>query len=198
MAELPFTLEIHPARNFLPSRYDNHLVRRLSMMKDNFLCQDATNAILHSQDPIVYEVYEVKRPEMTGELRQGISIVHPGKVGDEYYMTKGHFHIVLETAEIYFCLQGQGFLVMETPEGDCAVEPIWPNTVLYVPPRWAHRSVNTSCSEDLVTFFVYPAYAGHDYSSIEARGYRKLVVEHAGVPTIIENPRWSLIENQST
>jgi glucose-6-phosphate isomerase len=196
MAELPFTLEIHPARNFLPSKYDNYFVRRLSMVKNSFLCQDATNGILLAQDPIVYEVYEVKRPEITGELMQGISIVHPGKVGDEYYMTKGHFHIALETAEVYFCLHGQGFLVMETPEGDCAVEPMQTNTVLYVPPRWAHRSVNTSCSEDLVTFFVYPAEAGHDYSSIEKRGYRKLIVECDGIPIVVDNPRWLPKENQ--
>ncbi len=30
-------------------------------------------------------------------------------------MTKGHFHTVLETAEIYYTLQGRGYMVMETP-----------------------------------------------------------------------------------
>jgi len=38
---------------------------------------------------------------VAGELLFGVSIVHPGKVGNEFYMTKGHFHTVLETAEIY-------------------------------------------------------------------------------------------------
>jgi len=79
---------------------------------------------------------------------------------------------------------------METPEGDWAVEPLRPNAVLYVPPRWAHRSVNTSPTEDLVTFFVYPGNAGHDYGSIEKQGYRKLVVERNGRPSITDNPRW--------
>ena len=81
------------------------------------------------------------RPEVAGELLHGISIVHPGKVGDEYYMTKGHFHTVLDTAEVYYCLKGDGAMVMETPEGEWSVEELHPGRVLYVPPRWAHRSV---------------------------------------------------------
>lgn len=190
MKDLPFTLEIQQAKGFLPSKYDNHIVRHLSAIRNQFLCQDAAGAMLAERDPIVYEVYEIKRPEIAGELIQGISTVHPGKVGDEYYMTKGHFHVVLETAEIYFCLQGQGYLVMETPEGDCAVELLHPNIVLYVPPRWAHRSINTSCTEDLITYFVYPGNAGHDYNTIEQQGYRKLVIERDGFPVIVDNPGW--------
>jgi glucose-6-phosphate isomerase len=105
-------------------------------------------------------------------------------------MTKGHFHTVLDTAEVYYCIKGEGYMVMETPEGEWSVEPLKPQTVLYVPPCWAHRSVNTSPDEDLVTFFVYPGDAGHDYGSIEKQGYRKLVVEKDGKPAIVDNPRW--------
>jgi len=120
---------------------------------------------------------------------QGLSIVHPGKVGNEYYMTKGHFHVVLDTAETYYCLQGSGMMVMETPEGDWAVEELRPKRVLYVPPRWAHRSVNIHSNEKLVTFFVYPADAGHDYGTIEKLGFRKLVVEKNGKTQVVDNPR---------
>ena len=134
---------------------------------------------------------------MAGELLHGLSVIHPGRVGDEYFMTKGHFHTVLETAEVYFCLRGEGFMVMETPEGDWSVEPFRPNSVMYVPPRWAHRSVNTSPSDDLVLFFVYPGNAGHDYGSIEKQGYRKLIVDHVGEPTIIDNPRWRPPEDRA-
>ena len=88
-------------------------------------------------------------------------------------------------------------MVMETPEGEWAVEPLRPNSVLYVPPRWAHRSVNTSPNEDLVTFFVYPGNAGHDYGTIETQGFRKLVVERNGVPVIVDNPRWMSPEKRA-
>ena len=88
-------------------------------------------------------------------------------------MTKGHFHAALENAETYFVLKGEGFMVMETPEGECSVEALLPGKVLYVPPRWAHRAVCTSRQEDLVFLFVYPANSGHDYRTIEKQGFRK-------------------------
>jgi glucose-6-phosphate isomerase len=187
--DLPFTFNlVFPQA--LPSKYDNHIVRRLSSMKSQFADQQAYAHLLDKEDVILYEVYELKRPEEAGELLHGISVVHPGKVGDEYYMTKGHFHTVLKTAEIYYCLKGQGAMVMETPEGDWAVEELCSGKVLYVPPCWAHRSVNTDSQEDLVTFFVYPGNAGHDYGTIEKQGFRKLVIEANGRPQVVDNPCW--------
>ena len=100
--------------------------------------------MLAEEDPMLYEVYEFNRPEVAGELLHGVSVIHPGLVGDEFFMTKGHFHSLLETAEVYYCLKGEGQMVMETPEGEWDVQPFTPGAVLYVPPRWAHRSVNTS------------------------------------------------------
>jgi glucose-6-phosphate isomerase len=190
MNKSPFTFKLNPP-DFVPSNYDNHITRHLSAMKGQYLDATAYEQMLSHEDRLLYEVYELKLPEVAGELLHGISIVHPGKVGDEYFMTKGHFHTVLETAEVYYCQKGQGFMVMETPEGDWAVEPLVPGGVLYVPPRWAHRSVNASPDEDLITFFVYPGNAGHDYGTIEEQGFRKLVVERDGAPAIVDNPRWA-------
>ena len=189
MKTTPFTFDIS-VEDAVLSDYDNHIERCLSAMKGQFSDRHTYEALLAAEDTLLYEVYEIKRPEVAGELLHGLSIVHPGKVGDEFYMTKGHFHTVLDTAEVYYCLKGEGVMVMETPEGDWSVEPLRPHSVLYVPPRWAHRSVNVSVDEDLVTFFVYPANAGHDYGTIETQGFRKLIVERDGQPKIIDNPRW--------
>jgi len=188
MIDLPFSFSL-PSPDVIPSRVDNHIVRKLSALKGQFLDQETYNQMLVEEDRLIYEVYEIKRPEVEGEMLMGISIVHPGKVGNEFYMTKGHFHSVLDTSEIYYCLRGEGFMVMETPEGDTSVEALSPGKVLYVPPRWAHRSVCTSRLEDLVTFFAYPANAGHDYGTIERSGFRKLVVDGDKGPEIIDNPR---------
>jgi glucose-6-phosphate isomerase, archaeal len=189
MHHLPFTFEITlPAG--IPSEYDDHIARSLSSMRGQYADQQAYDSLLAQEDALLYEVYEIRRPESSGELLNGISIVHPGKVGDEYFMTKGHFHAVLETAEVYYCLGGEGYMVMETPEGECSIAALRPGKVLYVPPRWAHRSVNTGAAADLITFFVYPGHAGHDYGSIEKQGFRKLIVERAGAPVIVDNPRW--------
>ena len=195
MKDGPFSFDLE-APNFVPSHYDNHIQRKLSNMRGQYLNQEAYEAMLSEKDVLLYQVYELKRPEVEGELLHGISIIHPGKVGDEYYMTKGHYHTVLETAEIYYTLKGIGYMVMETPEGDYAVEELTVGRVLYVPPRWAHRSVNVSKDEDLVMLFAYPGNAGHDYGTIEAQGFRKLVVEKDGEPAIVDNPRWSLPEGK--
>ena len=80
-------------------------------------------------------------------------------------------------------------MVMETPEGETAVEALAAGKILYVPPRWAHRSVCTSRQDDLVTFFIYPANAGHDYGTIEQVGFRKMVLDGENGPEIVDNPR---------
>ncbi|MCA9996409.1 MAG: glucose-6-phosphate isomerase [Anaerolineales bacterium] len=184
----PFAFQIDLPSG-VPTYFEHHLERKLSAMEGQFHDQSAYRQLVDAGDPILYQVYEVSRPQVAGEIINGVSILHPGKVGDEYAMTKGHFHSVLETAEIYYCLQGQGVMVMETPEGDWAIEELSPGKILYVAPRWAHRSVNTG-TEDLITFFAYPGHAGHDYGTIETQGFRKLVVEQDGKPAYIDNPRW--------
>ena len=188
MKTSPFTFEIDLPSG-IPTYYEHHFERTLSAMEGQFHDSKAYQQMVADDDPVLYQVYEVSRPQVAGEIINGVSILHPGKVGDEYAMTKGHFHTVLETAEIYYCLQGQGVMVMETPEGEWAIEELSPGKILYVSPRWAHRSVNSG-TQNLITFFAYPGNAGHDYGTIETQGFRKLVVEREGKPAYIDNPRW--------
>lgn len=189
MSNNPFSFFL-PSPEVIPTRYDNHIQRRLSDLRGQFHDQQAYEHMLSLEDTVLYDVYEIQRPHTAGELLTGVSVVHPGKVGREFFMTKGHFHALLETAEVYLCLEGEGCMVMENPEGDCQVEPLTPGKVLYVPPRWAHRSVCTSRQEDLVTFFIYPGDAGHDYGTIEGQGFRKLVLDGQDGIEVVDNPRW--------
>jgi len=151
--------------------------------------QAAAEQLVAGEDPLLYEFYGLDIPEREGALSFGTTILYPGCVGDEYFMTKGHFHTILDTAEVYYCLKGSGMMVMETPEGETDVRPLKPGDSLYVAGRWAHRSVNVG-NEPLVLFFCYPANAGHDYGTIETKGFRKLVLCRDGVPTIADNPNW--------
>ena len=185
MKARPYGYPISKLEESLES-FDNHIERRLSSLCNKFSDQEAFQSMVNSGDPVIYEVYENRRPEALGELASGLSIVHPGRVGREYFMTKGHYHKVRGTAEIYYCLEGRGVLLMETEAGDTAVEDFHPGRVVYVTPYWAHRSINTG-NEDLVTFFVYPAHAGHDYTTIDATGFRKRVLELNGVATVVDN-----------
>lgn len=164
--------------------------RYLSQMNGMFADQAALEAILKDGDKLVYEFHSMPVPEHAGDLAFGCSIVKPGKVGSEYFMTKGHFHTILETSEVYYCLSGHGYMLMENPEGDWLAEEMFAGHAVYVPKRYAHRSINVEANQDLVTFFVFRADAGHDYGTIETKGYRKLMVEQAGAPTIVDNPKW--------
>lgn len=164
--------------------------RKLSAMKGMFADDEKFAEMAETTDPMVYEFYDLKRPEDPGEIAFGTSIVYPGMVGDEYFMTKGHFHTIIETAEVYYCLRGRGCMLMENPEGDWEARNLQGGSAVYVPPRYAHRSINTSPTETLITFFAFRADAGHNYGTIEAKGFRKLVVERSGKTQIVDNPKW--------
>lgn len=171
------------------SQHANTTKRTLSQMKTMFYDQSAADKILESNDPIIYEFHELGCPERAGDLAFGTTILYPGKVGTEYYMTKGHFHTLLETAEVYYTLAGKGYMVMENPVGDTIEMPLSKSQAIYVPRSYAHRTVNTGDSP-LVLFFTFAADAGHDYGTIESTGYHKLIVEKNGKPTVINNPHW--------
>ena len=163
--------------------------RRVSNMRGMFADEAATEALIQNGDPLVYEFYEMGAPEKSSDLAFGSSITYPGKVGNEYFMTKGHFHTILATAEVYYCLSGEGFMLLESPEGDWSAQPLKPGVMVYVPPRYAHRSINTG-NVPMVTFFCFRGDAGHDYGTIETKGYRKLIVEQDGKPVVVDNPKW--------
>ncbi|RED76433.1 glucose-6-phosphate isomerase family protein [Cohnella phaseoli] len=167
------------------------LRRFLSQMPGMYADDEAFRAAIGEGDRLAYEFHELGIPESDGNLAFGTSIVYPGKVGAEYYMTKGHYHNVLDTAEVYYCIGGHGLMLMENPEGEWDAQPFAPGNAVYVPGRYAHRSINTG-KEPLITFYVFRADAGHDYGTIETKGFRKIVVEDpdGGHPSIVDNPKW--------
>jgi glucose-6-phosphate isomerase, archaeal len=171
------------------SKGRNSTKRYLANMKGMFSDEKALEKVLEKENPMVYEFYELELPETPGDLLFGTSTTYPGKVGNEYYMTKGHFHTILDTGEVYYCLSGTGYMLMEDPEGNWDAQQMSPGEAVYVPPRYAHRTINTG-NEPLITFFVFRADAGHDYGTIETKGCRKLIVEKDGKPEIIDNPKW--------
>lgn len=183
----PFTIDFSLLNGL--SKTHPSTKRLLSQMKGMFNDNESLVKTLENEDPLVYEFYELGAPEDAGDLAFGTSIVYPGKVGNEYYMTKGHFHTILETGEVYLCLQGHGYMLQENPEGEWSAEELTPGKAVYCSKRFAHRSINIG-NEPLVTFYAFRGDAGHDYGTIETKGYRKLIVEVDGNPQIIDNPKW--------
>lgn len=166
------------------------IARPLSSLKGNFADTAAYDAAPGAGDPLVYEYFDMGVPETSGNVAYGTTLVRPGRIGGEYSMTKGHFHTVLDTAEVHYCLSGHGGMMMETPEGKVEWREMKQGDAVYVPGRWAHRSINISATEPFVMFFAFPGHAGHDYGSIATKGFRKLMVDRGGVPTMVDNPRW--------
>lgn len=164
--------------------------RYLTDVKKMFVDPAAAEGILAKENPLVYEFHELGIPSNPGDLAFGTSITYPGQVAGEYYMTKGHFHQILETAEVYYCFHGHGMMMMENPEGQWDCQELTPGKAVYVPKRFAHRSINVGESP-FITFFCFRADAGHDYKTIETKGFRKIVVEKNGKPAILDNPRWT-------
>lgn len=168
------------------------LERRYSDMKNIYLDEKNRATREKNGNGIIYRYYDFHVPKTSGNLAFGTSIVYPGKVGNEYHMTHGHFHSILDTSEIYYCRAGRGIIMMENPEGKVLHKEIKKGEVVYVPGRYAHRSINTSLTETLITFYVFRADAGHDYRSIKEKGFRNIVVDDHGSWHIIPNPQWEV------
>jgi len=168
---------------------DRTNIRNLSDMKGMFFDNEAESRILEKEDPLIYSFSEKVLPEENGHLQLATTTIHPGKVGDEYHMTKGHYHRRPDTSEMYLGLEGEGCLLMQTVEGDFESIDIRPGTVAYIPPFWGHRMVNTGKTA-YVFFAVYPGDAGHNYGDIEKTGFIKILVERDKKPVLIDNPRW--------
>lgn len=64
-------------------------------------------------DPIVYEVYSYsKGKDILGNLNWGLTVLKPVYSHNECNMTKGHFHVNKDCAEIYFGIAGVGLLLL--------------------------------------------------------------------------------------
>ena len=70
-------------------------------------------------------------------------------------------------------------MLMKTSSGEGVTERFAPGRMVYVPPLWAHRTVNTG-GEPLNSFCVYPGEAGHNYGDIQLEGFPLRVVNRDG------------------
>ena len=132
--------------------------RRIADLAGLFADEAARAAL--PQDTIVYRVqmHDKEAEGTPGGLLFGTSFVYPGKVGDEYFMTKGHFHAKRDTAEYYFCISGRGALILMDEAGNC----------------WAVLAVGCCWGAD----------CGHDYASIARTGFSKRLREVDGEPKL--------------
>ena len=160
------------------------VVRRLSEMRRAFADAETVAALLgQGDDRVIYRSYVAAVPEQPGQLAYLTTVILPGEVGGEYYMTRGHYH-EKDSAEVYLGMSGRGLMVMQTRDGRFRTEEITKNATVYVPPGWAHRTVNTG-QQELVFLAVYFGGAGHDYRSIEEKGFVARVMAGPDGPKVV-------------
>lgn len=132
-------------------------------------------------DRVIYEVYEA---ETEGHTKLALTVLKPGKIGNEFHMTKGHFHEDEKAGEVYISIKGQGMVIMQTKDGQTDEITLLPGAAAYIPPGWAHRTINTG-QEEFIMLAIYPETSGHDYGPIQEKGFIKRVIEQDGQVQVV-------------
>lgn len=123
-------------------------------------------------DPVVYEVYTHSAgPEAVGNLLWGLTVMKPVDSHGECNMTRGHFHEDRSCTEYYFCLRGEGLLLLMDESGETWAERMSEGSLHHIDGHLAHRCVNTSNTEELWVGACWPTVSGHDYAAIEQREF---------------------------
>lgn len=152
------------------------LIRKTTYLKDLAgVFADSQAWRLCDPELPVYTVEMPDTPAGEGELWTGVTHLSPGKVGNEFFMTRGHFHARREQGEIYFGLRGQGLLLLQDECGKARLEKVCAGSVHRIPGFTAHRLINTG-NETLSALAVWPTIAGHDYAALQ-RGFALRVMD---------------------
>jgi glucose-6-phosphate isomerase len=186
ISDLPTTIQFDlETGEFLPFiKFEQRTISNLAQM---FYDQSAVKALMAQGDSLVYDIRYYPFITSNSDMALGVTRIYPGKVGDEYHMTKGHFHERGDQPEIYFCLQGTGYLLMESKEGYFQVASWSPGTITHIPPQYAHRVINTG-GNTLIFVASFHLSAGHVYEPIIERGFAQVVVERNGSAVFRVNP----------
>lgn len=129
-----------------------------------------------AEDPIVYEIYgSPAEVEGTARLLYATTVLYPGDVNGEFFMTRGHFHTRPERGEFMVTLRGEGALILMDRDRHTWKESMNAGSIHDIDGRFAHRVANTG-AEPLVFLVVWMSDCGHDYESIRQSGFGKLLV----------------------
>jgi len=174
------------ANNRLSGKVIDRTTRTIGDLRDIFHDRRAVAAM--PGDEVVYEVESAfPVPEgTTGGLFVGITYIRPGKVGEEYFMTKGHFHAIRDRAEVYICMEGEGMLILMSEDRSRTwAEKMVPGSVHYIAGHTAHRTANTG--KGVLSFGAcWPSDAGHDYDTISRHEFSKILVDRDGQPVLVD------------
>lgn len=105
-----------------------------------------------------------------GAVLWGNTTLMPGIVGEERFMTRGHWHVKRDRGELVITVSGKGKLVLMDDDRNAWTEDMTPGSTHWIDGQLAHRTVNVG-DEPLVFLCSWPADCGHDYSAIQKDGF---------------------------
>jgi glucose-6-phosphate isomerase len=137
---------------------------------------------------LVYKVqaYFPVQEGTPGGLFFGTTTIQPGKVGKEYFITRGHFHANADRGEYYWGVQGEGILILMDSNRTTWAERMFPGSLHYIAGYVAHRVANTGNSP-LIFGACWISDAGHNYEEIEQNGFSSRLLEQNKVPGLINS-----------
>jgi glucose-6-phosphate isomerase, archaeal len=162
--------------------------KRLSEFRGFYQDAAALDALIAAKGDLVTYVEREYR-EAGSDLFFGTTTMSPGLVGAEYFMTRGNYHARRDMGEIYYTQSGEGMLLLHSRDGEARSIAMKPGVCAFIPPDWAHRSINTG-DTPLVFTWCCNQQAGQDYAEIASKGMRQLVVRSKGSARVVDNPRF--------
>lgn len=139
-----------------------------------------------SDDTIMYEVYSVNCDEYLGNLNWGLTVLYPVKVCNEFNLTRGHYHEDIKCNEFYYCIQGEGLLLLMDENNNTWAEKMMPGSLHQINGNLAHRLINTG-NISMKVIASWSTKAGHDYQRVEKQPFRYRIFDGKDNFTIIEN-----------
>lgn len=158
--------------------------RKLKDLKEIFHDQEAFDQLDQEKPAYTVQSWLPVADGTPGGLFFGVSTLYPGKVGNEYFMTKGHFHAQSDRAEFYWGIQGKGMLVLMDRNRKTRAEEVYPGSLHYIGGEMAHRLANIG-NENLIVGACWPSDAGHNYEEIAKNGFSARLVELDGKPILL-------------
>lgn len=135
-------------------------------------------------------------PAQTG-LRLDLIIMPPGKIGDEFVKTAGHYH--LQYPEMYFILYGRAYILAQSyKESPKVIETTRLTEAnageqVFIPRGFGHNTINVS-DEPLVYATLGDENAVDDYELYKNNhGASYYFVDNNGAIDIVKNPNYDSI-----
>lgn len=110
-----------------------------------------------NKNKIVYETFT----KSYSPVELTLTVIHPGSVGKEFYMTKGHVH-KKKVPEFYVLLEGNGALYLQKGIKKKTVK-MKKGEITLIPEGYAHRLVNVGKTK-LKVLTIYHEDSKPDYN----------------------------------